>query len=250
MEKATVKRFSGVFLKLINLTAVICILILIADIARPVRKSGNPNEQGKSDISNGASTKTDLSRLGSAKRATADGSITLLNTTVTDAKSTRLGEGLSRSGTGGSVLNEFGIKPESKPPRSDNTTNNQSYNSESDTEPPRFLAKAGTGGEWESIRMRVTAYCPCSKCCGEYSDGVTACGHKIQPGDTFVAADRRYHFGTEMLIPGYSNSQPVQVLDRGGAIKGNRLDVFFATHEEALEWGVKYLEVNVRRKNL
>jgi len=257
MEKATVKRFSGLFLKLVNLTAVICILSLIADIARPVRKSGNPNEQGKSNISNGASTKADLSRLGSAKRATADSPITLLSSTVTDVKSTHLGEGLSRSGTGGSVLNESGIKPdlnesgikpEPEAIKPDNTTNNQSDNSESDTEPPRFLAKARAGGEWESIRMRVTAYCPCPKCCGEYSDGVTACGHKIRPGDTFVAADRRYHFRTEMLIPGYSNSQPVQVLDRGGAIKGNRLDVFFATHEEALEWGVKYLEVNVRNK--
>ncbi|NQT02561.1 MAG: 3D domain-containing protein [Planctomycetes bacterium] len=98
--------------------------------------------------------------------------------------------------------------------------------------------------------MRVTAYCPCPRCCGEYSDGITACGHEIQPDDTFVAADRRYPFGTEMLIPGYSNSQPVKVLDRGGAIKGNRLDVFFASHEEALEWGVKYLDVNVHRKNL
>ena len=98
--------------------------------------------------------------------------------------------------------------------------------------------------------MRVMAYCPCPKCCGEYSDGVTACGHKIRPGDTFVAADRRYSFGTEMLIPGYSNSRTVKVLDRGGAIKGNRLDVFFATHQEALEWGVKYLEVSVRWKNL
>ena len=57
-------------------------------------------------------------------------------------------------------------------------------------------------------------------------------------------------FYTEMLIPGYSNSKPVKVLDRGGAIKGNRLDVFYATHQEALEWGVKYLDVKIRRKNL
>jgi len=90
----------------------------------------------------------------------------------------------------------------------------------------------------------------CPKCCGEYSDGVTACGHVIKPGDTFVAADRRYSFYTEMLIPGYSNSKPVKVLDRGGAIKGNRLDVFYATHQEALQWGVQYLDVKVRRKNL
>ena len=103
-------------------------------------------------------------------------------------------------------------------------------------------------GEWRTVRMRVTAYCPCRKCCGQYSDGITACGHKIQPGDTFVAADGRYSFGTEMLIPGYSNNQPVKVLDRGGAIKGNKLDVFFATHQEALEWGVKRLDVKVHYK--
>jgi len=101
-------------------------------------------------------------------------------------------------------------------------------------------------GEWQTIRMRVTGYCPCPKCCGEYSDGITANGHKIQRGDTFVAADRRYVFGTEMVIPGYNNSQPVKVLDRGGAIRGNKLDAFFHSHQAALEWGVQYLDVQVR----
>jgi 3D (Asp-Asp-Asp) domain-containing protein len=244
LEKATVKRFSGVFLKLVNLTAVICILCLIADIARPVRNSGNSNEQGKSSISNGASTKS-------------DGPIILLSSTVIDVKSTRLGarrdgarrspEGRSRSGTGGSVLNESEKKAEPEAIKPENTTKKQSNNSESNTE-SNIESNTEQPEEWQSIQMRVTAYCPCPKCCGEYSDGVTACGHEIQPGDTFVAADRRYPFRTEMLIPGYSNSQPVKVLDRGGAIKGNRLDVFFATHQDALEWGVKYLEVNVRNK--
>ncbi len=102
--------------------------------------------------------------------------------------------------------------------------------------------------EWQTIRMRVTAYCPCPKCCGKYSDGVTACGHKIKPGDTFVAADKRYSFGTEMVVAGYSGGQPVKVLDRGGAIKGNRLDVFFASHQVALEWGVRYIDVKVRNR--
>jgi 3D (Asp-Asp-Asp) domain-containing protein len=99
---------------------------------------------------------------------------------------------------------------------------------------------------WETVQIRVTAYCPCAKCCGEYADGITASGHEIKPGDMFVAADKRYAFHTEMIVPGYNNSQPVKVLDRGGAIKGNRLDVFFATHQEALEWGVRYLDVQVR----
>ena len=155
-----------------------------------------------------------LGTIANTTRTKADDPITLLSTTITEVET-----------SSAPVLDKSGK-----------------------AEPPRFLMKARAGEEWESIQMRVTAYCPCRKCCGKYSDGVTACGHKIQPGDTFVAADKRYPFGTEMLIPGYSNNQPVQVLDRGAAIKGNRLDVFFATHQEALEWGVKYLEVKVNHK--
>jgi 3D (Asp-Asp-Asp) domain-containing protein len=102
--------------------------------------------------------------------------------------------------------------------------------------------------KWRIVRMKVTGYCPCSKCCGEYADGITANGHKIQPGDTFVAADKRYSFGTEMVIEGYNDGKPVKVLDRGGAIKGNKLDAFFHTHQEALEWGVRYIDVKVRDK--
>jgi 3D (Asp-Asp-Asp) domain-containing protein len=103
-------------------------------------------------------------------------------------------------------------------------------------------------GEWQTVQMRVTAYCPCSKCCGQSADGITANGHKIRRGEAFVAADRRYAFGTEMVIPGYNNGQPVKVLDRGGAIRGDKLDAFFHSHEEALEWGVKYLDVKVRSR--
>ena len=105
---------------------------------------------------------------------------------------------------------------------------------------------ADDGGEWKTVRMRVTAYCPCEKCCGDWADGVTANGHRINQGDRFVAADRRYSFGTTLLIPGYNNSEAVKVLDRGGAIKGNKLDVFFNTHREALIWGVQYLDVIVK----
>ncbi len=100
---------------------------------------------------------------------------------------------------------------------------------------------------------RVTAYCPCRKCCGQFAQGITASGHVIKHGDKFVAADKKFPFGTEFVIPGYNNSNPVKVLDRGGAIKGNRLDVFFGfdpnstctPHEKALEWGVKYLKVKI-----
>jgi len=111
---------------------------------------------------------------------------------------------------------------------------------------PKNEQKTEPAEKWRIVRMKVTGYCPCSKCCGEYSDGITATGHKIQPGDTFVAADRRFSFDTEMVIEGYNNGQPVKVLDRGGAIKGNKLDAFFHTHQDALEWGVRYIDVKVR----
>jgi len=99
---------------------------------------------------------------------------------------------------------------------------------------------------WQSVRMRVTGYCPCSQCCGSFSDGITANNHHIQPGDTFVAADKSYQFGTEMVIPGYNSDRSVQVMDRGGAIKGNRLDLFFQTHQQALQWGVQHLDVLIK----
>jgi 3D (Asp-Asp-Asp) domain-containing protein len=100
--------------------------------------------------------------------------------------------------------------------------------------------------QWDVIEMRVTAYCWCKKCCGKHSDGITANGHRIRIGDTFVAADKKYPFGTEMIVPGYNNSQPVKVLDRGGAIRGNKLDIFFNSHHRAKAWGVRFLPVKVR----
>ena len=93
--------------------------------------------------------------------------------------------------------------------------------------------------------VKVTAYCPCEKCCGKWSDGVTASGYVIKKGDKFCAADRSVPFGTILNIPEYGR---VKVLDRGGAIKGNRIDVYFDTHQEALNWGVKNLAIKEFKK--
>ncbi len=87
--------------------------------------------------------------------------------------------------------------------------------------------------------MRVSAYCPCKICCGKWADGYTASG-KPAVG-LIVAAPQRFPFGTILSIPGYSKRAVIQ--DRGGAITGNRLDVLFATHEAAKQWGVQYLMV-------
>ena len=96
------------------------------------------------------------------------------------------------------------------------------------------------------IRMEVTAYCPCVKCCGAGAHGVTASGLPVSHNNgRFVAADvRKLPFGTRLVVPGYDASA-VEVIDKGGAIKGNRLDVYFPTHKEALKWGRRTLDVIV-----
>ena len=94
--------------------------------------------------------------------------------------------------------------------------------------------------QYEPHTFEVAAYCPCEKCCGKWADGITASG--IKAIGKFVAADRRFPFGTVMEIPGYGK---VKVEDRGGAITGDKLDVFFPTHQAALNWGRKTLEIKV-----
>jgi len=108
---------------------------------------------------------------------------------------------------------------------------------------------AGMGAEAKPriLRMEVTAYCPCRKCCGKNARGITASGLRISHNaGLFVAADTTLlPFHTKLIIPGYAADQAVPVLDRGGAIKGHRIDVFFPTHQQALEWGRRTVEVTV-----
>ncbi len=97
------------------------------------------------------------------------------------------------------------------------------------------------------MTMIVTAYCPCRRCCGRFSDGKTASGHAVTAnGGRFAAADTLLlPFGTRVAIPGYNGGSAVPVLDRGGRIKGNRLDVFFRSHRQAKRWGTRRLTVTV-----
>lgn len=84
---------------------------------------------------------------------------------------------------------------------------------------------------------KLTAYCSCAKCCGK-SDGITASGTKVKAGRT-IAAPSTFPFGTKIMINGHIYT----VEDRGGAIKGNRIDIYFDTHEQALQFGVKNMEI-------
>lgn len=112
------------------------------------------------------------------------------------------------------------------------------------------VARAGDGlvvdGDAGGVVYRVSGFCKERCCCGRFADGVTAGGHVIAAGDRFCAAPPEIPFGTMLKIPGYNEARAVPVLDRGGAVKGQRLDVYFETHAEALAWGVRILEVKVK----
>ena len=87
--------------------------------------------------------------------------------------------------------------------------------------------------------FKVTAYCSCAKCCGK-TTGYTASGTKATAGRT-IAASSQFAFGTKLII----NGKEYVVEDRGGAITGNKIDIYMNSHAEALAWGVKYLPVEV-----
>jgi 3D (Asp-Asp-Asp) domain-containing protein len=94
--------------------------------------------------------------------------------------------------------------------------------------------------------MLVTAFCSGKCCCSAHACGLTASGFPVTVnGGCFVAADRSIPFGTWVSVPGYNDGKPVPVLDRGGAIKGNRLDVYFPDHQMALKWGRQMLKVQI-----
>jgi 3D (Asp-Asp-Asp) domain-containing protein len=109
------------------------------------------------------------------------------------------------------------------------------------------LSMPAGGPKVRQMLMEVTAYCACKRCCGPRAQGLTASGRRINyNGGRFVAADTRVlKFNTQLLIPGYAGGRPVEVIDRGGAIKGNKLDVFFDSHEAARKWGRQWLVVTV-----
>lgn len=99
----------------------------------------------------------------------------------------------------------------------------------------------------KTMRMLTTAYSPDERSCGAFADGITASGYSVWTnGMKLVAADTKLlPFGTIISVPGYHGGRPVPVLDRGGRIKGGRLDLLYPTHETALKWGAQRLDVTV-----
>ena len=89
----------------------------------------------------------------------------------------------------------------------------------------------------------VTAYCACERCCGKSpSDplyGITATGTVATEGRTAAADPGVLPYGTVIYINGHAYT----IEDCGGGVKGKQIDLYFDSHEDALEWGVQEIEV-------
>lgn len=108
--------------------------------------------------------------------------------------------------------------------------------------------------------LTVTGYCRCGQCTGWHRNwfgrpvfsggrlkgrrkevGITASGARARVG-TIAADTSRYPFGTIMYVPGYGYGR---VEDRGGAIKGEHIDLYFRSHRQALRWGRQQRRVTI-----
>lgn len=100
--------------------------------------------------------------------------------------------------------------------------------------------------DWINLgQFTVTAYCACESCCGIWADenATTASGVSAIEGTTIAVDTSIIPFGTEVKI----NDHIYTAQDTGSAINGNRIDIYFEDHQEALEFGVQTIEVFVKR---
>ena len=104
---------------------------------------------------------------------------------------------------------------------------------------------------WEEYT--ATAYCSCQKCCGIYAENrpvdddgkeivYTASGERAIQGVTIADDWSVLSVGTVVEVDGYGE---FTVHDKGGTIKGNKIDIYFESHQDALEFGVKTVNLRV-----
>lgn len=98
---------------------------------------------------------------------------------------------------------------------------------------------------------RITAYCSCEKCCGEWAknrpDGIVygASGEELVAG---VSCASPLPFGTVVEIEGLGeyvvqDRTAAWVVEKYGE---QQIDIYFDNHEAACEFGLKYLNVYLK----
>lgn len=94
-----------------------------------------------------------------------------------------------------------------------------------------------------TVELELTAYCHCAYCTGSDDIGLTASGTVPTEGRTISADVQLYPIGTVINILGTDYI----VEDTGSAIKGNIVDVYFDSHDEAVQFGRKTIIAVVQK---
>ena len=104
-------------------------------------------------------------------------------------------------------------------------------------------AIASTNGKYHKGKslgiFHCTAYCACQGCCGLNACGITASGAPVQANHTIAVDTSVIPFGTKVVI----NNTVYTAEDTGSAIQNDRIDIYFDSHQAALQFGVQDLEV-------
>lgn len=88
--------------------------------------------------------------------------------------------------------------------------------------------------------VNASAYTAAADECGK-SDGITASGLMVKENET-IACPPQFPMGTKIKISGMGT---YICQDRGGAIKGNHIDIYMETKKEAFAFGRRNLEAEV-----
>lgn len=90
------------------------------------------------------------------------------------------------------------------------------------------------------MTVRAFGYDACVACCGK-DDGITSTGTLATPGRTVAVDPTVIPYGSRIIIDGKTYIAE----DCGGSIKGAAIDIFFGSHEEALNWGIRMIDIIV-----
>ena len=152
-------------------------------------------------------------------------------------------EGVSRVVAIGTYVPEPEPEPEPTPPPAP-TTPASSTNTNANTSTPDVATSL------ESFTANVTAYlATCSGCSGFTANGTDVRSIITFNDSTFgsvriIAACSRFPFGTIIYISGVGNAV---VLDRGGSVTGNILDLLMGPSDNPLQFGRQSLQAQVVR---
>lgn len=93
----------------------------------------------------------------------------------------------------------------------------------------------------KELTMTATAYtASCAGCSGITATGINL---KANPNQKVISVDPNViPLGSKVWVEGYGEAIAG---DTGGAIKGNKIDIFIPTKQEALNWGRKTVTVKV-----